>query len=225
MNMASAPQDLNVSELSRRRRAIYAGLLNCMDEDQALQGTRLWNREFAHTPLYAVQSFLSRLYEELDLNISRAELQRKILQALVREVHDLPEDPLRDSRPESSSTFSQTEASHKVFTYFMDYLLEAMDKARPGLDISIKVYILDHAHHAGIQGATLNSIKAWLAESGQANLIRNLHIDQMRGLFHYAYVAACEHLGPVMTDKLVGETVRIVDQFPEASIFSPRKLF
>lgn len=213
------------SELSRRRRAIYAGLLSCLDPHRAVEGTRLWNAEFSNTPLYAVQSFLTRLYEVLDIDIPRAELQRKILQSLVKELKDLPEDPLASFSNTYTPPSTQTEASHKVFTYFMDYLLAGIAKTQSGTELTIKVYILDHAHRAGIQGEALNNVKQWLTESGQPTLIRSLELKQMRQLFHFCYVACCEYLGPVLTDRLVVESVRIVEQLPESAEFKPRKLF
>jgi hypothetical protein len=212
-------------ELSRRRRAIYAGLKQCLVDSAAIQGTRLWNNEFSDKPLYALQPFLTRLFEDLNIELSRAELQQKLLSALMLKPHELPDDPLKPSQQTGNIAFGIMPNAHKVFTCFMDNLLAKLFKVSPDTELSIKVFIFDNAHKVGIKGQALNNIKNWLSNSAQVALIEDLDMPQMQGLFHYCYIAACEYLGPVTTDKLVAESVKIAEQLPESNECSPRMFF
>jgi hypothetical protein len=216
-------------EMKRRRKAIYNGLNACLQQDDAMKATEIWLSEFSTKPLYALQPFLSRIIEELNINVPRGNIQQHILASLLNESdHQLdvtkslpalePEEKMR--RPSQKAN-----ASHKVFTYFMDYFLAALFKSDAASELSIKVYVFDNAHKIGISGENMDKVKKWLSENGQVSLISELTTKQMQTLFHLFYIASCEHIGPVNTDRLIAESVKIVEQLPESAEFSVKSIF
>lgn len=216
-------------EMSRRRKAIYNGLNACLNQDDAIKATEIWMQEFSSKPLYALQPFLSRIIEALDINVQRSAIQQHILNSLLNESgHQL--DVPTSAQPaefeqEMRRPLQKANASHKVFTYFMDYFLAALFKSDSASELSIKVYVFDNAHQTGISGENMDKVKKWLSENGQVSLISELTLQQMQTLFHLFYVASCEHIGPVNTDRLIAESVKIVDQLPESAEFSVKSIF
>lgn len=216
-------------EMSRRRKAIYNGLNACLNQDDAIKATEIWMQEFSSKPLYALQPFLSRIIEELNIDVPRGNIQQHILNSLLNDSDHQSEVPKSVSPSEFKqkmrSPSQKANASHKVFTYFMDYFLAALFKSDSASELSIKVYVFDNAHRIGISGENMDKVKKWLSENGQVSLISELTLQQMQTLFHLFYVASCEHIGPVNTDKLIAESVKIVDQLPESAEFSVRSIF
>jgi hypothetical protein len=216
-------------EMSRRRKAIYNGLNACLNQDDAIKATEIWMQEFSSKPLYALQPFLSRIIEALDIDVQRSAIQQHILNSLLNESgHQL--DVPTSAQPaefeqEVRRPLQKANASHKVFTYFMDYFLAALFKSDSASELSIKVYVFDNAHRTGISGENMDKVKKWLSENGQVSLISELTLQQMQALFHLFYVASCEHIGPVNTDRLIAESVKIVEQLPESAEFSVRSIF
>ena len=221
--------DALTDEMSRRRKAIYNGLNACLPQDDALKATEIWAYEFSEKPLYALQPFLSRIIEELNINVPRGRIQQHILNSLLNESDqqsDVPEGVRRRGlNQERQGALQKANASHKVFTYFMDYVLAALFKSDPASELSIKVYVFDNAHRTGISGQNLDKVKKWLSENAQVSLISELTTQQMQTLFHLFYISSCEHIGPVNTDKLIAESVKIVEQLPESAEFSVKSIF
>jgi len=216
-------------EMARRRKAIYNGLRACLQQDDAVKATDIWMQEFSTKPLYALQPFLSRIIEELNISVARGNIQQHILSSLLNESSQQADVPHRGNLPEfkqeKQRAPQQVNASHKVFTYFMDYFLAALFKSDSASELSIKVYVFDNAHEVGISGKNLDKVKKWLSENGQVSLISEMTVQQMQGLFHLFYVSSCEYIGPVNTDKLIAESVKIVEQLPESAEFSVKKIF
>ncbi len=222
-------QSALTDEMSRRRKAIYNGLNACLDQDDAIKATEIWMQEFSSKPLYALQPFLSRIIEALDIDVPRGAIQQHILNSLLNESgHQL--DVPTSAHPaefeqEMRKPSQKANASHKVFTHFMDYFLAALFKSDSASELSIKVYVFDNAHRTGISGENMDKVKKWLSENGQVSLISELTLQQMQALFHLFYISSCEHIGPVNTDRLIAESVKIVDQLPESAEFSVKSIF
>ncbi len=216
-------------EMSRRRKSIYNGLNACLNKNDAIKATEIWMLEFSSKPLYALQPFLSRIIEELNITVARGAIQQHILKSLLNESDQQVEVPQKTNLPEfkqeKQSTPQKANASHKVFTYFMDYFLASILKSDPASELSIKVYVFDNAHRIGISGQNMDKVKKWLSDNGQVSLISELTTEQMQILFHMFYIASCEHIGPISTDKLIAESVKIVEQLPESAEFSVKSIF
>lgn len=216
---------LENEQLDRRRRAIFIALRECMDDDQAIKGTQIWLDDFSNKPLYALQPFMTRVFSEFNLAISRAVLQKQLLASLMRAEDDMPELSRQNNRNASANKKVMLPNAHFVFTFLMDYLQDEVRKYDPDKELSIKINVFDNTHKIGITGKVFDNIKQWLSGNGQVDLIEQLTMQQMQSLFHYYYKAACEYIGPVITDQLVSESVRVVEQLPESSDCSPRKFF
>ncbi len=216
-------------EMSRRRKAIYNGLNACLNQNDAIKATEIWMLEFSSKPLYALQPFLSRIIEELNINVPRGSIQQHILNSLLNESDQQAEVPKSvqsvEFNQDKQGMSQKANASHKVFTYFMDYFLAGLFKSDSASELSIKVYVFDNAHRTGISGRSLDRVKKWLSENGQVSLISELTLQQMQMLFHLFYIASCEHVGPVNTDRLIAESVKIVEQLPESAEFSVKSIF
>lgn len=216
-------------EMSRRRKAIYNGLSACLQQEDAIKATEIWLHEFSTKPLYALQPFLSRIIDELSINVPRGRIQQHVLNSLLNDSDQQSEVPESENLPEvkqhKQSEPRKINASHKVFTYFMDYFLAALFKSDASSELSIKVYVFDNAHRIGISGQNMDKVKKWLSENAQVSLISELTTQQMQILFHLFYIASCEHIGPVNTDRLIAESVKIVEQLPESAEFSVKSIF
>lgn len=216
-------------EISRRRKAIYNGMSACLQQNDAIKATEIWLQEFSNKPLYALQPFLSRIIEELNISIPRSAIQQQILKSLLNESDQQVDVPQSINLPEftheNSIVPKTVNASHKVFTHFMDYFLAALFKYDSASELSIKVYVFDNSHRIGVNGNDLDKVKQWLTDNGQVTLIRQMSLQQMQGLFHLFYVSSCEYVGPVKTDKLIEESLKIVEQLPESAEFSMKNIF
>lgn len=221
--------DALTDEMARRRKAIYNGLCACLQQEEAIKATEIWMQEFSTKPLYALQPFLSRIIEGLNINVPRGTIQQKILNSLLNETTTQEDPPKRTKLPEfkkeNKKTPAEVNASHKVFTYFIDYFLAALFKSDSASELPIKIYVFDNAHSIGVSGQSLDRMKQWLSENGQVSLISEMTKEQMQGLFHLFYISSCENIGPVNTDRLIAESVKIVEQLPESSEFSIKDIF
>lgn len=213
-----------MGELSRRRRAIYTALLKCYDIKHAVLGVELWHREFSNKPLFALQPYITRLFEIIDKEVSRAELQRYIISALSMDNNSLEQDPFAYD----SDAFKEVTASdiaHDAFIHLMDHLVTGFKNNYPEAELKIKVSLLEKIYTTELSRENLEKMKLWLSGNGQLTLDRTLTLTQMQRIFHYLYLISCEELGPVPTDKLVTEIVQELEQLPESLEFSPKNFF
>ncbi len=213
-----------MDELSRRRRAIYTALLNCYDKNNAIAGVELWHREFSNKPLFALQPYISRLLEIIDIQVSRAEIKRYIISALAMDNSGLEQDPLANDS-DAFKEVTADEITHDVFTHLMNALGDGLKNHFPDAELKIKIILLQKMGSTGLSNENMEHMSAWLTGDRNLQLQTTLTLIQMQRIFHYLYLVCCEELGPVATDKLVTETVHEVEQLPQATEFSPRNFF
>lgn len=224
--------DIDARELARRRSAIYAGLRAYLSEDEALQALFLWEAEFSAGPVFASQGFLSRVCADSGLRARRGEVHKALVRALSLDADQLPPDPQARMQ-----TLAQSRGLHRVsqaaesdgrelavvLESVLGGLLEALEDHDPMAAQKVRMFVIEHLGPLGLSAPTYQGLTQWLTLQGPART-KGIARTAAQQLVHLAYVAACQYVGPVVTDRLLSAAVTQAEGLPEARRVSPREL-
>lgn len=224
---------MDAREDARKRSALYVGLKPFLPEEQVLASLLVWEREFADGPVFALQGYLTKIFQLTGLEASRAEVHRSLVRALSLEMIQLPPDP----RPRMEA-YAKTQGVDQnpvvaavavngewtaVFKRLYREFSERIAKRDPVATHKIRRDLIESLSRLDIAAQYRQSISFWLADR-QVDLDAKLSKREMHSLLHATYVLACQYLGPVESDRLLSAAVKAVEGTPEARHCSPREL-
>lgn len=226
--------DIDARELGRRRSAIYAALVSFLGEDQALKALLLWETEFSAGPIFALQGFLSRVCTDAELRARRGEVHKALVRSLSLDADQLPPDPhdrvraLAREQGEHAwgGNGGDPRFGHEVavvLSRVMGDFLGGLEDHDSVAAHKVRVFIIDHLSPLELAASVRQALTQWLTRQGTPPS-GGLGRGAAQEVLHLAYVAACQYIGPVMTDRFLAEAVKKAEGLPEARRFSPREL-
>jgi hypothetical protein len=210
-------------DLKRKKRAIYIALLNYLNPEQAGEATDIWLNEYSDKSAFELQSFISKITAEFNVTINRKEVQLSIVKMLLNDTSDSNSDNYEYLGKETYA--ADLQASHIIFLSLITQWLKEVDLINANQTLNIKRYIATNLLKLELSFDEVMKIKTWLNTYKNNIYIKNLSFEQMKKIFHFCYVGSCEYIGPVQTDKIISEVVKIIEQMPEANNFSPKEFF
>lgn len=223
-------------DLIRKRRAVYTALAPHLKPTQLFAALWLWEEEFSRGPSMALQAFLDRLGRHLkEPPQDRRILHRSLVDTLGRPEAELAPDPMPHML-ESLAGKLPVECSAagdpyqrfdpiplRVFAELMSRFMSELARHEPGVRRKLGSYIAQHLPRLGLAPAELAELGQWL-NGVSAKLSRPLPETMLRNLVHTGYVAACEYVGPVLTDRCLAQGLRAAEALAEAKDYDPRRL-
>ena len=204
-----------------RRRAIYHGLCSLLPKQYALAAVKVWQTEFSDKPVYALQPYITRLSDEFNVEAPRNLIQRTLINALSTDVSQLPEDPLSREDIEKPYLIASADTV-SVFSSLLSSFLRIADIHDQTVALNIRNELNQGIRELHIPSRYFDQLASMLLEPEKNTLIEGLTIEQMKEILHLVYVQLCRYSGPVTTDRMLSEAVKITEKMPEASNFSPR---
>ncbi len=234
-----AGQNSRAEASERNQRAVFAALTR-MTKDRTLlvQSWRFFEREFANDPVIQVNDFVKGLDGDVGLDAGqKRNLTVALFAALSRSVSDLPDIPAAlVGKPEPQETHSVKPAAEPadqvdsklppeklVFHSLVHRLYEKVAKRDP--DAATEMVEIATEDGGDLPASVFSQLTEW-AEGGfkLADGPVEIDLDGMRSACHHLYIAACEALGPVATDRVMAAAVADTNGLPSAELFSPDRL-
>lgn len=207
--------------ITLRRRAIYQGLCSILSEKKALAAIKIWQAEFSDKPVYALQQYITRLGEEFELQISRNEIQRTLINALGLNPVELPADPLTNDDIEKPYLIA-SEVTAIVFSNLLSSFLHNANIHDQNVALNIRHGVTEGITKLHIAAKKNEQLQSMLLEPSKDIILDGCTVDQMKKILHLVYVQLCKCLGPVATDEMLSEAIRLAEKLPEATSCPPR---
>lgn len=204
-----------------RRRAIYHGLCALLPKKAALTAIKIWQAEFSDKPVYALQSYITRLGAEFKFEASRNLIQRTLINALSLDASELPADPLSNEDIEKPYLIASGDAA-RVFTQLLSNFLHIADIHDQTVVLNIRNGLSEGIKELDIPSSYFDHLISMLLEPEEKILLEGLTVEQMKAVLHLVYVQLCKYFGPVGTDRILSEAVTITETMPEAAVCPPR---
>lgn len=231
----------NDGEAARRRLVVIHSLRDLLSPPEQQEALGLWDRSFAQSRAFAVVSFVSKLDELLGLGARASAIQRSLSQRMFMREEELTAsatgggtarswgDPsnIATTAPESARA-TAPRASTPAAVVFGDLLTGVVRRIARRLDGEPTA--LARGLKRGLGGIALGAearraVSAW-CETTLVSSTLDLHeVGDMKAVMHAIYLFACDTFGPTLADRIFSDAIRAAEELPEASRFSPRKLF
>lgn len=215
----------HVEALQHNRRAIYIALLSYLNPEQARQATDIWAKDFSNKSAFQLQPFITRIVNEFEVLFSRKEIQQSIIKMLLNEPDELQYEQVKNVRFSSDVQSVTLESSHIIFSLLITQWLDEVTCINAEHAFNIKQYIYSNLMKMDLSFNEIIDLKRWFSSVENNSYIKNLDKMQLKKIFHFCYVASCEYLGPVQTDKIISRIVKSIEQTPEAIYFTPKNFF
>ncbi|MBQ0797000.1 hypothetical protein [Zhongshania sp.] len=199
--------------VSDRRRAIYTGLQNFMDEAAVLKAVAHWENRYIDQPSLALQRFVADICQTPELKEQRSAILRSLIQAMGQDSNKLLTDPRGDG------TEDQVENPVSASQTFAELMLAMMSQLDDQLQHKLRIELFAALRQRQLPHATLEALQRWLGNR-QALILGNAPPALLQKLLNQYYVLLCENIGPVRADKILASGVAQVQrEHPKLDIF------
>jgi hypothetical protein len=204
---------MNQRSVSDRRRAIYTGLQEFMDEATVLKAVKHWENRYIDQPSLALQRFVADICQTQDLKEKRSAILRSLIKAMSQDSATLLADP-RGSDAESMA-INPVSASQA----FAELMLAMMSQLDDELQHKLRIDLFAALRQRQLPLPTLEALQRWLGNR-QALELGNASPALLQKLLNQYYVLLCENIGPVRADKILASGVRRVQhEHPKLDVF------
>ena len=212
-------------ELKNKKQAIYVALLNYLSPDKAANAIAIWGNEFSDKPAFELQSFITRVTSEFNVDINRKDLHQSIIKLLLNNSSIPQRDDYLVESMSLDTAKNTLQPAHTIFALLITQWLDEIYSINRSLEFNVKQYIFSNLEKLPISFDEILNIKRWFNSNDQPSYIKALTEEHMKKIFHFCYIGSCEYIGPVKTDKIVSDIVKSIEDTPEAIYFSPKNFF
>jgi hypothetical protein len=172
-----------------------------MDEELLLRALHHWELHYANSPRFTLQRFVAEVAQEGGLQSLRSSMLLSLVKAMhMPEVELLP-DPLADA---GASHVRGSDAAAKAFALLMNNLIVCLPLAAQYqfcLDL-----MNSFANNPHLPNELINALENWLDRDLPLRVPPSSP-ELLRSLINRTYVLMCEHVGPVVADRLLALVV------------------
>jgi len=222
--------------ISKRRRAVFTGLVPYLHGEDLYTALWLWQDKYSDGPAMALHQFINEFACLIEQQVRRSDIHRSLVAAMSKDEVELAPDPYADMLayrerrlPESklSAAVAPEDAAPLPATVVLEAVLHALfrqlDEEYPVLTDKLRRYLSHHLAGVDLALGPFSELSQWL--SGLRPHLNHAYSEgQMRALVHIAYVGGCEYLGPVQIDTLLARAVEEAEHLPQARHFAPGRL-
>lgn len=205
---------MNKPDINQRRRAIYTGLKDFLNDEQMERALRHWENRYADQPSLALQRFVADICADSELKAKRATVLRSLLNAMNSPVSDLLPDP----GGSSGSSIMQPPAANSgsAFSALMLALMSQLSDDKQG---KLRLDLFAALRRRQLPPTLLDALQRWLASRHPLEL-QQAPTALLQKLINQYYVLLCEDLGPIQADRMLALAVKQVQrEQPELDSF------
>jgi hypothetical protein len=207
-----------------RRRAIFHGLCEVMPMSSAQSAVEIWQTEYSDKPVYALQPFISRIRSAFSIDVPRNIIQRALINALSLDASELPKDPLANKAIDKPYLKPSAETD-LVFTQLMRQILINAEHHNAAMILNVRTAVTERIKRMTLKRELQDQLIGLIHQPKSVQkVLTGLTVNQMREALHSLYVDLCAYIGPVETDRLLGDALKKIEKLPEAKVFAPRSL-
>ena len=195
---------MNSLDLNQRRRAIYTGLIDFLDDEQMERALRHWENRYADQPSLALQRFVADICADSELRTKRPAVLRSLLNAMHRPANELLPDP------GGSDPVMQPPAANSgsAFSALMLALMSQLSEDKQG---KLRLDLFAALRRRQLPPTLLDALQRWLASRHPLEL-QQAPTALLQKLINQYYVLLCEDLGPIQADRMLALAVKQVQK-------------
>ncbi len=248
MGMSRDNNTMPPLDLTRRRCAAFMALSEVLKGEQLMRAMWMLEKRDKSIDKMAFIGYVGIAAELLGINniIIATTLYPKLTRNLDLPNQDLADDPMpqmlefRDNRKVNKQT--ETNRGNVTSTKKIDStrgktkgtpemhvfaVLISRIVSEAGYPEAESYYIFNEVFKEEIEKAKLHEdnhkqIIVWVDTLSIKSFKRNIVAEELSAIVHCVYIALCEALGPVKTDKILNQAIRYSSKLPAAKIFSPK---
>lgn len=207
------------------RAALSTGLAAVLGEARVGAALQLWERRNAGGKPYTMIEYVNELTSTLALP---ARQRHELRIALYRALMERGIDPtLNTALPQAAQRPAAQQAANAPFRVFRCVVHDVLGSVRADamggaqlFESTLRLRAAEHGLSAGLQQALLQ----WIDGADDNGYFLRAAPADYAAVTHLLYVAACEALGPVATDRLFSRAIARAEALPEAAAFPPQRL-
>jgi hypothetical protein len=242
---------VTIASVEHNSRAVYSALLRTFDGNRGMlrEALQYWFDHFGSSGAFRATQFIDGLMQHVGLtDVQRRSLSIALYSALGQPTQALP--PLPDSLRPGAATPTQatgapraaadaTPAAAKIaplvesperpahMTIFLACLqqLVADVQRKPGATQELAEVLHDVLEEADVPNNVRSSLEAWTRADFATSAWHGDYSPMLlRRALNTFYVALCEVLGPVATDRALSRAIAAAEQLSESTTFMPKQL-
>ena len=196
-------------EFTRRKRALYTGMMPYLDSKQIMEALILWEQKYANTQVFSARFFVADLARVISKDIDT-----KALLANIQDSWNMPDDELSPDPTEHLNEYrsKQRKKSGKSnlppeMTAFKLLVTKLLQSCPPETADELKKYVIRKASSLDIDLNLKWQIVKWLGSEGSNVRVPFVKVADLRKVINLFYIGMCERLGPVKSDELLFSAV------------------
>lgn len=193
----------------QKRIAVEKALMPFLHGKTLAQALILWDEKYAHKPTFALQHYLRELCSDIEL----AHMRSRMMHALVAAFSS--QQDLRQEQNAATHVSNRISAakdySSPELQLFMALVEQLIHSTKGDTATRVRLYILDNMGKIALTPNERHALESWL------NQIEPLTgttppIQVMQQVINLAYVGLCEYLGPIKADRILQQSVSVVQR-------------
>ncbi len=196
--------------INTKRRAVYTVLSEVLDGDELWDVMWRWEEGYAQKSQYELNGFFNDCRDLHAIASNRSQLYRDLIGLLMRGTSGLKADPI-----------SQMEAyrqrngildnpvplnTHEWMPCFSAVVQELMLQVPAAQVQQVRMQAEEQAQHRGVTPDLVYAFSMLALGKSSTNLL-SPDFGELKTLLNLVYVAMCEQLGPVATDRMLSQAI------------------
>jgi hypothetical protein len=195
------------------RRAIYTGMRPFLKDADLKIALEIWQQKYMDKPNSVYTQFLSESCSTKELRSKRSTILSAIFNALNLPEAELLPDPYNAQSNQFEIAFiaqeNHTEANI-VFVQFIQTLLGHLSREQ---ESKVRDYLVEHCETKfNLNLQQMLALKMWLNHAKELFEV-SFSTDDKRELINLAYIAMCQHIGPVKSDQVLSMSIKQMEPF------------
>jgi len=216
-------------EVELRKQAIMIGLSSYLTEKECINAIHVWEQQYSRAPKFALQQFIKEVVKPNDqLWDFRNDIFINVIKAMSlreEEVEQQFQQIFHGRKLEASSAVKKKkdQKQQMVFENLYKTFMQLMEVTDFQVAGQLRKFLREKMLYGRSFAMEIQRLNSWLL--GINNKLEiELAMDEMKQIIHSTYLGSCEYLGPVKTDALMSEAVKIVEKQTGEDDISPREL-
>lgn len=216
-------------EVELRKQAIMIGLSSYLTEKECINAIHVWEQQYSRAPKFALQQFIKEVVKSNDqLWDFRNDIFINVIKAMSlreEEVDQQFQQIFHGRKLEASSAVKKKkdQKQQMVFENLYKTFMQLMEVTDFQVAGQLRKFLREKMLYGRSFAMEIQRLNSWLL--GINNKLEiELAMDEMKQIIHSTYLGSCEYLGPVKTDALMSEAVKIVEKQTGEDDISPREL-
>ncbi len=198
---------------SQQRRAVFTGMRPFLKDDELIAALEVWQDKYVGKPKVEFTQFLSESCRSKEIRGKRSAILSSIFNSLTLPEDELLPDPLNLKTNRFEFSLEQQETRIETNVVFSAFFQTLLTQLEDGPESHMRQYLVESCDsNFNINAQQMLALKTWL--SGVSDVFEvAFHIDDKRKLVNLAYVAMCQHIGPVKADQLLSASIKKTEPF------------